>query len=398
MRRSERAAAAAACAVWLWGGAASGLAVAGEKPKPDKEGKEDQKEKPFAELVKGAKEIKGLFTIYRAEDKTYLELGPEQLDKVVYVALTLESGIGERGFYASQVGGMAPLLFHREGKAVQLVRKNTRFMARSGSPIERAVVRSFSDSIIGAASVEVPAAPGAQERARRPGGASPDRPSGPGVGPRGDVPRPLRSRRQGKPLRDHRRVPEERRSRDRPPLRGGEAAGPTAADAGPAPAADAAAAPQPPGRPEHGPQAALQLRRAAARRLPAEARRRPCGALPRGPGRLQRRHGLLADAALHRPLAAREAGPSGARSRRPSSRSSSGSRTRSREKYRAAVRDGVLLWNQRLRADRLPGRRSWSSSSPTTPTGTRPTSATPRSAGSRRATPSSPSARRTPTP
>ena len=154
MRRSGRAAAAAACAVWLWGGAASGLAVAGEKPKPDKEGKEDQKEKPFADLVKGAKEIKGLFTIYRAEAKTYLELGPEQLDKVVYVALTLESGIGERGFYASQVGGMAPLLFHREGKTVQLVRKNTRFMARSGSPIERAVVRSFSDSIIGATPVE----------------------------------------------------------------------------------------------------------------------------------------------------------------------------------------------------------------------------------------------------
>jgi hypothetical protein len=139
-------------------GIASPVVIAGEKPnkedKDKKEGKEEQKEKPFADLVKGAKEIKGFFTIYRTDDKTYLELGPEQLDKVVYVALTLESGIGERGFYASQVGGMAPLVFHKEGKTVQLVRKNTRFMAQAGSPIERAVTRSFSDSVVGAAAVE----------------------------------------------------------------------------------------------------------------------------------------------------------------------------------------------------------------------------------------------------
>ena len=92
MKRCGRTLALVGCAAWLWTGVSS--SVAAEKPKPDKDAKEEQKEKPFADLVKGAKEVKGLFTIYRAEDKTYLELLPDQFDKVFYVALTLESGIG----------------------------------------------------------------------------------------------------------------------------------------------------------------------------------------------------------------------------------------------------------------------------------------------------------------
>jgi hypothetical protein len=117
------------------------------------------KEKPFAEVVKDAKVVSGLFTIYRTDDKTYLELLPEQLDRTYYAALTLESGIGERGFYAAQMGGVAPLAFHREGKTVQLVRKNLRFTADAGTPMSRAVGRSFSDSIVGTAKLESAAHP-----------------------------------------------------------------------------------------------------------------------------------------------------------------------------------------------------------------------------------------------
>src|SRR5215510_10382521 len=84
-----------------------------EAPKP-----EPPKDKPFADVVKDARAISGLFTIYRTEDKTYLEVLPDQLDRVYYLALTLESGLGERGFYASQMGGVAPIAFHREGKTV----------------------------------------------------------------------------------------------------------------------------------------------------------------------------------------------------------------------------------------------------------------------------------------
>ena len=112
------------------------------------------KDKPFADVVKDAKVVSGLLTVYRTDDKTYLELLPDQLDHVYYAALTTESGIGERGFYAAQMGGVAPIAFHREGKTVQLVRKNLRFTADAGTPIARAVSRSFSDSVVATARIE----------------------------------------------------------------------------------------------------------------------------------------------------------------------------------------------------------------------------------------------------
>jgi len=132
-----------------------GLAAGAEKKGAEGEKKpEPPKDKPFVEVVKDAETFKGLFTIHRTEENTYLEILPEQLDRTYYVALTLESGIGERGFYASQMGGVAPFAFRKQGKGVQLVRKNTRFTARPGSPIERAVARSFSDSIVATAKLE----------------------------------------------------------------------------------------------------------------------------------------------------------------------------------------------------------------------------------------------------
>jgi len=126
-------------------------ALAAEPARPEAP---KDKDKPFADVVKDAKVVSGLFTIYRIDDKAYLELLPDQLDRTYYAALTLESGIGERGFYAAQMGGIAPLAFHREGKTVQLVRKNLRFTAQPGTPIARAVGRSFSDSVVATARLE----------------------------------------------------------------------------------------------------------------------------------------------------------------------------------------------------------------------------------------------------
>lgn len=114
---------------------------------------EPPKDKPFADIVKDAQVIKGLFTLYRTDEKVFLEILPEQLDKVFLVSLTVDSGIGERGFYAAAMAGEAPMLFHKQGKNVQLMVKNTRFHAENG-PMSRAVARSFSDSILGITKIE----------------------------------------------------------------------------------------------------------------------------------------------------------------------------------------------------------------------------------------------------
>lgn len=114
---------------------------------------EPPKEKAFADIVKDAQVIKGLFTLYRTDEKVYLELLPEQLEKTYLVSLTVDSGIGERGFYAAAMAGEAPIVFHKQGKNVQLVFKNSRFYAQEG-PMSRAVARSFSDSILGSTKIE----------------------------------------------------------------------------------------------------------------------------------------------------------------------------------------------------------------------------------------------------
>ncbi|MBI3668044.1 MAG: zinc-dependent metalloprotease [Acidobacteria bacterium] len=115
---------------------------------------EPPKEKPFAELIKDAQAIPGLFPLYQTEEKVYMELAPAQLDKMYLLSLTCESGLGERGFYASQMCGEMPFLFRKSGKNIQWVLKNTGFTAREGTPIRRAVDHSFSDSMLGLAKIE----------------------------------------------------------------------------------------------------------------------------------------------------------------------------------------------------------------------------------------------------
>jgi len=116
--------------------------AADQKPEPPKE-------KPFADVVKDAQVIKGLFTFYKTEDKVLLEIQPDQFDKMYMLSLTCESGLGEGGFYADDSCGEAPIAFHKEGKNVQVILKNTRFVAQENSPMARAVAHSFSDSILG---------------------------------------------------------------------------------------------------------------------------------------------------------------------------------------------------------------------------------------------------------
>ncbi len=132
-------------------------------PKTDSEKKTDSaeskkpeapKEKAFADVVKDAKVVKGLFTFYQTEDQVFLEILPDQLDKMYMLSLTCETGLGEAGFYAADSCGETPILFHKQGKSVQLIAKNTRFTAQENSPMRRAVAHSFSDSILGATKVE----------------------------------------------------------------------------------------------------------------------------------------------------------------------------------------------------------------------------------------------------
>jgi predicted Zn-dependent protease len=106
--------------------------------------------RPFDQVTKDAKAFKGLFTLYQNQKsgKLFAEIQPDQLNGNYLAAMTLESGIGERGFYSGLPLGDFLFTLRRVNNAIQFVIPNTYFRADRGTPIDRSVSRSFSDSIL----------------------------------------------------------------------------------------------------------------------------------------------------------------------------------------------------------------------------------------------------------
>ena len=61
--------------------------------------------KPFADVIKGAKEQPGLFPIWRKDDKVWLEIPKEAFNKPFLFTVNVANAVGERGLYASQMLG-----------------------------------------------------------------------------------------------------------------------------------------------------------------------------------------------------------------------------------------------------------------------------------------------------
>ncbi len=109
--------------------------------------------KPFAEVVKDAKETPGYFNIYSKDEKIWIEIKPHQFDQPLFLQVNRTHGIGERDPFASPMLRSYIVEFHRLGNNVQMIAKNTHFFAKEGSPLARAVRESSSDSLLGAVPV-----------------------------------------------------------------------------------------------------------------------------------------------------------------------------------------------------------------------------------------------------
>lgn len=107
-------------------------------------------QKPFADVVKDAKEHPGFFNVYAKDEKVWLEIRPDQIDRPFFLQANRTHGIGERDPFISPMLRSYIVEFHRLGNLVQLIAKNTQFLAAEGSPIARAVRESTSDSLLGA--------------------------------------------------------------------------------------------------------------------------------------------------------------------------------------------------------------------------------------------------------
>src|SRR5205823_9858971 len=60
--------------------------------------------RPFAEVIKDAKRIDGLFTLWQKDDKVWLELKPSDFNQPFFLSPKLKTGIGESHFYGGLLG------------------------------------------------------------------------------------------------------------------------------------------------------------------------------------------------------------------------------------------------------------------------------------------------------
>ena len=111
--------------------------------------------KAFADVIKDAVRLPGLFTLYRndKEAKVWIEIAPEQFDAPFWFQANSTQGIGQGDVRPHMMLRAHVVEFRKVGQQVMLVARNHRFTAQAGTPIARAVDESFADSILGAAAV-----------------------------------------------------------------------------------------------------------------------------------------------------------------------------------------------------------------------------------------------------
>src|SRR5688572_9554302 len=109
--------------------------------------------KAFKEVVKDAKETPGFLNVYTKDEKTWIEIKPDQLDKPFFFSTVRSHGLGERNVNAGLMGARHVVYFKKIGNHVQLIAQNLRFRAKEGTAVARAVRTSYSDSLLASAPV-----------------------------------------------------------------------------------------------------------------------------------------------------------------------------------------------------------------------------------------------------
>ncbi|WP_428424504.1 zinc-dependent metalloprotease [Methylibium sp.] len=108
----------------------------------------------FALVIKDAKASEGLFTLWRKDEKLWLELKPEDLNKPFFFSPKLATGIGEAGLFGGLMAGSPRIVeFRRLYNQVQLIAPNLAYTAAAGTPTGRAVQAAFSPSLVASAAV-----------------------------------------------------------------------------------------------------------------------------------------------------------------------------------------------------------------------------------------------------
>ena len=107
----------------------------------------DSKFENYDAVVKGAKELEGLFRLHIKDEKVYAEIRPDQFDRSFLLPIAVARGAGMGG-HTLNFDEQWVVIFKRVGDRVHLVRRNVRFQAKAGTPVARAVETTYTDSIL----------------------------------------------------------------------------------------------------------------------------------------------------------------------------------------------------------------------------------------------------------
>jgi len=107
--------------------------------------------RPFADLIREATHLNGLFPIWRKDEKVWMEIPTAALNVPFLFTANIANSVGERRLYASQMGSSAMVEWRRIGNQMQLMALNTRYRATEG--VSLAVEQAFSPSLLAATPV-----------------------------------------------------------------------------------------------------------------------------------------------------------------------------------------------------------------------------------------------------
>jgi hypothetical protein len=109
--------------------------------------------RPFADVIKEAKQSDGTLAVWQKDEKVWLELKPTDFNQPFFLSPKLRSGIGERMFFGGLMADSGIVEFRRIHNQVQLVWRNVGYVANAGSPEALAIEAGYSPSLLASAPV-----------------------------------------------------------------------------------------------------------------------------------------------------------------------------------------------------------------------------------------------------
>ena len=114
---------------------------------PVRPGSDPSAPRPFADVIKDAKQQDGFLPVWRKDEKVWIEIPPSRIGQPFLFTWNVSHALGERGLYASQMGRELLVEWRRVGNQLQLIALNTQFRATSAGD-RLATEQAFSPSLV----------------------------------------------------------------------------------------------------------------------------------------------------------------------------------------------------------------------------------------------------------